>query len=122
MRFSSCSWAYENYTRGIYDRTKPSAAFGGTFSASWAVLLGVISLVPRSSVTPNDGAVTFYAQYGRTLHARAAAEPRNHMAGAVDCDSRRAVGPTKTIRGVYMTQLNRLDRLAALSAIRERSF
>ena len=40
----------------------------------------------------------------------------------LDCNSRRAVGPTKTIRGVYMTQLNRLDRLAALSAIRERSF
>ena len=46
----------------------------------------------------------------------------NDGAGAVDCDSRRAVGPTKTIRGVYMTQLNRLQRLAALSALRERSF
>ena len=45
------------------------------------VLLGVISLVPRGSVTSNDGAVTYYAQYGRTLHARAAAEPRNHGAG-----------------------------------------
>ena len=86
------------------------------------VLLGVISLVPRGSVTSNDGAVNYYAQYGRTLHARAAAEPRNHMAGTVDCDSRRAVGPTKTIRGVYMTQLNRLQRLAALSALREWSF
>ena len=34
----------------------------------------------------------------------------NDGAGAVECDSRRAVGPTKTIRGVlvYMTQLNRL--------------
>ena len=42
----------------------------------------------------------------------------------VDRDSRRAVGPTKTIRGVlvYMTQLNRLQRLAALSAFREWSF
>ena len=40
----------------------------------------------------------------------------------LDCDSRRDVGPTKTIRGVYMTQLNRLERLAALSALRERSF
>jgi hypothetical protein len=30
----------------------------------------------------------------------------------LDCDSRRDVGPTKTIRGVYMTQLNRLQRLA----------
>jgi hypothetical protein len=56
------------------------------------------------------------------MHARAAAEPRNHMAGAVDCDSRRAVGPTKTILGVYMTRLNRLQRLAALSAFREWSF
>jgi len=36
---------------------------------------------------------------------RGTSEPR---AGAVDCDSRRAVGPTKIIRGVYMTQLNRL--------------
>ena len=43
-------------------------------------------------------------------------------AGAVDCNSRRDVGPTKTIRGVYMTELNRLHRLAALSAIREWSF
>ena len=86
------------------------------------VLLGVISLVPRTSVTANDGAVTYYAQYGRTLHARAAAEARKHGAGAVDCDSRRAVGPTKTIRGVYMTQLNRLERLAVLSALREWSF
>ena len=45
-------------------------------------------------------------------------------AGAVDCNSRRDVGPTKTIRGVdlYMTELNRLQRLAALSAIREWSF
>ncbi len=80
------------------------------------VLLGVISLVPRTSVTPNDGAVTFYAQYGRTLHARAAAEARKHMAGTVDCDSRRAFGPIRSIRGVYMTQLNRLQRLAAFSA------
>jgi hypothetical protein len=66
------------------------------------VLLGVISLVPRGSVNANDGAVTYYAQYGRTctLHARAAAEPQNHMAGAVDCDSHRAVGPIRTIRGV----------------------
>ena len=72
------------------------------------VLLGVISLVPRGSVSANDGAVTYYAQYGRTLHARAAAEPRNHGSGIVDCDSRRAVGPIRTIRGVSMTQLNRL--------------
>ena len=40
----------------------------------------------------------------------------------LDCDSRRAVGPIKTIRGVYMTQLNRLRRLAALSASNEWSF
>ena len=37
----------------------------------------------------------------------------------LDCDSRPAVGPTKTIRGVYMTQLN---RLAVLSALRGWSF
>ena len=47
------------------------------------------------------------------------ASSANNRAVAVDCDSRRAVGPTKTIRGVYMTQLNRLQRLAALSGIRE---
>ena len=46
----------------------------------------------------------------------------NDGVGAVDCDSRRAVGPTKTIRGVCMTQLNRLERLALLSALREWSF
>ena len=46
----------------------------------------------------------------------------NDKAGAVDCDSRRAVGPTKTIRGVFRTQLNRLERLAVLSALREWSF
>ena len=95
------------------------------------VLLCVISLVPRGSVNANDGAVTYYAQYGRTctkfstLHARGRAptsEARKHGAGDVDCDSRRAVGPTKTIRGVFWTQLNRLERSAALSAIRERSF
>jgi hypothetical protein len=40
----------------------------------------------------------------------------------LDCDSRRAVGPTKTIRGVFWTQLDRLERLGSLSAIRERSF
>ena len=47
---------------------------------------------------------------------------RGLMAGAVDCDSRRAVGPIRTIRGVYMTQLNRLQRLAALSTPNEWSF
>ena len=46
----------------------------------------------------------------------------NDGAGTADCDSRRAVGPTKTIRGVYMTQLNRLQRLAVLSALREWPF
>ena len=40
------------------------------------------------------------------------ASPSNDGAVAIQCDSRRAVGPTKTIRGVYMTQLNRLERLA----------
>ena len=47
------------------------------------------------------------------------ASSSNDGAVAVECDSRRAVGPTKTIRGVYMTQLN---RLAVLSALREWSF
>jgi len=50
------------------------------------------------------------------------ASPSNDGAGRLDCDSRRAFGPTKTIRGIFWTQLNRLERLAALSAIRERSF
>ena len=45
-----------------------------------------------------------------------------NRAVALDCDSRRAFGPTKTIRGVFWTQLNRLERLAVLSALRERSF
>jgi hypothetical protein len=86
------------------------------------VLLGVISSFPRGSVTGTDGAVTYYAQYGRTLHACAAAEPRNNGAGAVDCDSRRAVGPVRTIRGVCWTPLSRLHRLAVLSAPNEWSF
>ena len=66
----------------------------------------------------------------RGLHAilvyahwrRGTASTGNDGAGAVDCDSRRAVGPIRTIRGVYMTQLNRLQRLAALSAPNEWSF
>ena len=54
--------------------------------------------LPRTASNGNDGAV------------------------AVDCDSRRAFGPTKTIRGVFWTQLNRLEHLAVLLALRERSF
>ena len=50
------------------------------------------------------------------------ASASNDRVLGLDCDSRRAVGPTKTIRGVYMTQLNRLQRLAALSAPNEWSF
>ena len=45
--------------------------------------------------------------------------PSNDGAGAVDCDSRRAVEPVRTIRGVCWTQLNRLHRLAVLSAPNE---
>ena len=56
------------------------------------------------------------------LVARGTATTGNDGAGAVDCDSRRAVGPIRTIRGVYMTQLNRLQRLAALSAPNEWAF
>ena len=48
-----------------------------------------------------------------------AASSSNDGNGAVDCDSRRAVGPTKTIRGVSWTQINCLERLAVLSALRE---
>ena len=40
----------------------------------------------------------------------------------LDCDSRRAVGPVRTILWVFMTQLNRVERLAVLSASNERSF
>ena len=42
----------------------------------------------------------------------------------LDCDSRRAVGPVKfrAILWLFMTQLNRLERLAVLSAPNERSF
>ena len=46
----------------------------------------------------------------------------NDRAGAVDCDSRRAVGPVRTIRGVCWTQLNSLHRLAVFSAPNEWSF
>ena len=58
----------------------------------------------------------------RLYPLKGTASTGNDGAGAVDCDSRRAVGPIKTIRGVYMTQLNRLRRLAALSASNEWSF
>ena len=50
------------------------------------------------------------------------ASKSNDGTGRLDCDSRRAVGPTKTIRGVYMTQLNRLQRLAAFSGLRGYGF
>ena len=56
------------------------------------------------------------------LVARGTATTGNDGAGAVDCDSRRAVRPTKTIRGAVWTQLNRLQRSAVLSAFREWSF
>ena len=32
LRFSSRCRAYKNYTRDIFDTTKPSGAFAGTFS------------------------------------------------------------------------------------------
>jgi hypothetical protein len=38
----------------------------------------------------------------------------NHETGTVDCNSRRTGGPTKTIRGLFLTQLNRLGRLAVI--------
>ena len=99
------------------------------------VLLGVITILdlkPRRSLPPSlpvEAVPEFTAVYTH----RTAVIPRgravlntasigNDGAGAVDCDSRRAVGPIRTIRGVYMTQLNRLQRLAALSAPNEWSF
>ena len=60
--------------------------------------------------------------YIRTCTGTASSSNDGAVAVLVECDSRPAVGPTKTIRGVYMTQLNRLQRLAALSALREWSF
>jgi hypothetical protein len=58
-----------------------------------------------------DGYVVLNPGYSST------ASNFNNGAGAVDCDSRRAaVGPIRTTRGVFMTQLNRLERLAILSA------
>ena len=73
-----------------------------------------MGLVPRD---------LYFLRNGTEAHkAPGTASTGNDGAGAVECDSRRAVGPTKTIRGVYMTQLNRLERLAVLSALREWSF
>jgi hypothetical protein len=57
-----------------------------------------------------------------TLLYLGTASSSNDKVLCLDCDSRRAFGPTKTIRGVFWTQLNRLERLSSLSAIRERSF
>jgi hypothetical protein len=62
--------------------------------------------VPEPEVCKHSHRRIFYALCSGT------ALNGNDGAVAVDCNSRRAVGPTKTIRGVYMTQLNRLDRLA----------
>ena len=53
------SRAYENYTRGILNTSKPSGAFGATFNPSWVVLVCVISLLPRGSVGANGGAVIY---------------------------------------------------------------
>jgi hypothetical protein len=84
----------------------------------------VICVAPYDSARP--GASTENVLIRPPLDTRVpragTASPRNDGARRLDCDSRRAVGPTKTIRGVYMTQLNRLQRLAALSAFREWSF
>jgi hypothetical protein len=67
----------------------------------------------------NDGTQASLDSQGIT---RGTASSSNDGVLCLDCDSRRAFGPTKTIRGIFWTQLNRLERLAALSAIRERSF
>jgi hypothetical protein len=69
----------------------------------------------KNGSVPVDTAVYVSTSLGTALTS-------NNGAGRLDCDSRRDVGPVTTIRGVYMTQLNRLQRLAALSARNERSF
>ena len=90
-------------------------------------------MVPQYFRRKNSSGSCFRGKYGQPYHGTAVytavlitysctASAGNDGAGAVDCDSRRAVGPTKTIRGVYMTQLNRLQRLAAFSARNEWSF
>ena len=79
----------------------------------YTAVLSVLNLVVR--------AVLQYRLLVRVQYL-GTASTGNDGAGAVDCDSRRAVGPIRTIRGVYMTQLNRLQRLAALSAPNEWSF
>ena len=60
--------------------------------------------------------------FSNSIFSVGTASSANNRAVAVDCDSRRAVGPVRTIRGIYMTQLNRLQRLAAFSAPNEWSF
>jgi hypothetical protein len=63
-----------------------------------------------------------YSTCTSTRYRFGTASSSNNEAGAVECDSRRAVGPVRTIRGVFITQLNRLERLAILSAPNEWSF
>ena len=84
------------------------------------VLLGVISLVPRTSVSANDGAVTFYAQYGRTLHARGRAEPRNSAKPVRRWRYLHRVMRTKRKLKVLVYQLTELHPTQYTSDIRDR--
>ena len=65
---------------------------------------------------------TKFSAFESTIVPRGTASTGNDGVLCLDCDSRRAFGPTKTIRGVFWTQLNRLERLAALSAFRGYGF
>ena len=67
-----------------------------------------------SVLRPDPPPISVHAvlKYHGRVHS-STATTGNDEAGAVDCDSRRAVRPTKTtsIRGVVWTQLNCLERL-----------
>ena len=77
----------------------------------------VLNLVCIKRSVPRYGRYT--AKY-RTPD-KGTASNSNDSVLCLDCDSRRAFGPTKTIRGVFWTQINRAERLASLSVLRERS-
>ena len=72
---------------------------------------------PASEASSQEAASSRF--FGNRYHGTASTG--NDGVLCVDCDSRRDVGPTKIIQGVFRTQPN-LCRLAVLSAVRQWSF
>ena len=122
MGLSPWGSAHEDCTRAVCDVTKPSAAVGGIFRLSWAVLLCVISLRPSGSGTLNDGGsyLLVYARYGRTLHARGRAELRNSAEPVRRWRYLHRVMRTKRKLKVLVYQLTKLHPTRYTKDIRDR--